>query len=629
MFHRITLTLTLLFILAHNPADAQQQVWMPADSVSYEWPTDATRYLSSTFGETRSAHLHAGIDIRTWGREGYRVFASRDGYIYRIGIGPHGYGHVIYMKHNDGSFTVYAHLNRFEESLQAYADSIRFIDYSYEIDLRPEKRFTYQKGDLIAFTGSTGVGPPHLHFEIRDPGFNPINPLLTDIRRFVLDELPPVFTQLAIEHLDDEHYRFQKFETRQATGNGSHYEFGEIRTSNPIGLAVNVHDRANRTPNSYAVHSLMVIHESDTLFHSVKDGFAFRETADMFVDRSYPILAQTRRGFQRLFVTDGNRLPIYRKAVNRGVLLKDEGSYPLRIVAKDIYGNRSEARVTVTFENTSAPDEITSVAAYPNPLPDPAGKQGRYPWIELTVNPEESLFASAGGPEMTPEPEFRDIILRFGSRRSVEKTVAPGRLEQIHTPDQKIWVTVPPGALYDTLNTRMEVIHSPNQIDIEFSQTRLPLKQPVYFNLILPEEFRDRDGLALFSVDPHRNRESFLSSNISDGMVRARMRQITNLRIRQDRIAPWVGRPQIEKNLAGLYIVKLPVVDQDTGIAFRNSTITVNGERGIIEYDPEKNVLIYYNPEFRPERENQIEYNVLDGAGNRTSRTVTVQYQPS
>ena len=47
----------------------------------YRWPIDISRHLSGTFGETRSAHFHSGLDIKTWGREGYPVFASERGYI--------------------------------------------------------------------------------------------------------------------------------------------------------------------------------------------------------------------------------------------------------------------------------------------------------------------------------------------------------------------------------------------------------------------------------------------------------------------------------------------------------------------------------------------------------------------
>ncbi|NBC65559.1 MAG: peptidoglycan DD-metalloendopeptidase family protein, partial [Bacteroidetes bacterium] len=210
------------------------------------WPTDATNQISSTFGETRSAHLHAGLDIRTWGQEGYKVFATRDGIIYRIGTGPHGYGNVLYMKHNDGSYSVYAHLNRFEPNLQAYTDSIRIKDYSFVInEVIEEDSLFYEKGELIAFTGSSGVGPPHLHFEIRNKDNEPVNPLLTNLS--VRDNLPPVFRQLGIEFLNPINLNHEGFEIKNARRNGSDYDFGEITVNQPVGLSINIHDRANNT----------------------------------------------------------------------------------------------------------------------------------------------------------------------------------------------------------------------------------------------------------------------------------------------------------------------------------------------------------------------------------------------
>ncbi len=79
----------------------------------YLWPTEASPYLTSTFAETRSAHFHAALDIKTWGQRGYEVYATRDGVVDRIAIGPRGYGKVVYLKHNDGSYSVYAHLLSF------------------------------------------------------------------------------------------------------------------------------------------------------------------------------------------------------------------------------------------------------------------------------------------------------------------------------------------------------------------------------------------------------------------------------------------------------------------------------------------------------------------------------------
>jgi len=630
MYHKLRpfLLLALLTFFAWPLsllAQEKSPISFLSDSTEYAWPTDATEYLSSTFGETRSSHLHSGIDIRTWGQEGYRVFASRDGEVYRIGIGPKGYGYVIYLKHSDGSYTVYAHLNRFEPELQSFADSIRLQDYSFELDHTLEnERIEYKKGEIIGFTGSTGVGPPHLHFEIRDPDFNPVNPLLTNLSRYVSDNIPPVFTQLGIEYLDSNNYRFKDFELFSAAKTDSVFDFGEIQVEGPLGLSVNVHDKANRTPNSYAVYSLMMVFESDTLFHSVKNSFSFSHSGDMFLDRSYPILSQTGRGFQRLYKVHGNRLPIYQKAVNEGVLHLKDGIYPIKIIAEDIYGNQSVAAVKLNVNRTEKGKPINYVATYP--APDPVSNKTVYDWLETTAVPEESLLASAG-PELI-SPDYQDVTFYYSGKQSVKKSLSPNKSDLLHTADQKLWIQFPGGSLYDTLNVRMEVIQTANQIDIELSPSELPISRSAKFNYILPEAFKERTQLALFSVDPFRNREKFIRADNSSGLIRASIDEITNLRIREDRIAPWVGRPEIVQNLAGMHIVRIPVKDGDTGVDYKKSSIIVNDEPGIAEYDPEEDYLIYYNPNFEPKSINSIDYRIYDGVGNQSSQSVEIRYNP-
>ena len=61
----------------------------------YRSPLDIPLYLSATFGELRNNSFHAGIDIKTQGVEGKRVYAVADGYVSRIGVSPFGYGNVV------------------------------------------------------------------------------------------------------------------------------------------------------------------------------------------------------------------------------------------------------------------------------------------------------------------------------------------------------------------------------------------------------------------------------------------------------------------------------------------------------------------------------------------------------
>lgn len=609
----------LFFDLNHSAA---QSLIIPADSVSYLWPTNASRQISSTFAETRSAHLHAGIDIKTWGREGYRIFATRDGVIHRIGMSPFGYGNVIYMKHDDNTYSIYAHLNRFEPELQAFADSIRFINYEAALDLVIEdQELFYKQGEIIGYSGSTGVGPPHLHFELRTSDFKPFNPLLTNLG--VIDSIPPVFRQLGIEFLDPGSLRHTGHEIHRAQRIGHIYDFGEIQIEQPIGISVDVHDKANDTNNQYAVYSLALIHEADTLFHSEANHFSYLNARHMFLDRSYPILAETRRGFQRLFRVNGNELPIYRNNINRGVIDFDTGTYPLQIVATDINGNSTTATLTLHVSGEKQHNIITSVPTYPD-LPESESTKSP---IFLSSSQIISQSLSAGPADHSDQRFYRiTSIFPFTSGQSTQKTLIPDAVSMLSTPNKNIWIQFPKNALYDTLELRFSIVRSGNEIEFNFEPDRLPLNGPIYFNFILPEDLRQNEHLALFSIDRYRNRLFFLPSQKSGRYLRATLHEISSLVLIEDLTAPWVGRARIDRNLAGNSIVIVPARDQLSGIDYRRSTITVNGEKGIIEYDPGKNLLIYYNPDFTPQTQNRVVIDVHDNAGNQITSEVTLIY---
>ncbi|REL33272.1 M23 family peptidase [Rhodohalobacter sp. SW132] len=623
LFHCL---LVLLFWSSSAIPGQTQDLSFLSDSVSYLWPTNASPYLSSTFGETRSAHLHSGIDIRTWGREGYEVYATRDGIVHRIGISPNGYGKVIYLKHDDGSFSVYAHLHRFEPELRAYADSVRLQDYRFEIDRVIEgENFRFNRGDIIGYTGSTGVGPPHLHFELRTPDFKPFNPLLTNLS--VADNLPPVFNGLAVEVLHPETLHFKEYRRVQPQSNQTGItDFGTIKTSEPIGLAVNVHDRANRTPNVYAVYELMTIADGDTLFHSKADRFGFGESQMMFLDRSYPILAATRRGYQRLFVVNGNRLPLYKSIKNRGVLALDAGIHKIDIIAKDIYGNESRATVNVEFENDISDLNISSVPAYPYHNFRQAGKRSQgHP---NSAKPAPSYFITesvTGGPSANGDRRY--IFTDRSNPESAGKTLIPGRKSTLPSINNRAWMDIPADALYDTLSVTMTYNTTGDIPAIRFSPNRLPVNRPLDITMILPESHRNLNGLGLYSYDEFRNRYVFIPSRIENGILKATINEFAELRIRQDQIAPWIGTPKISLDVDDGYVVHLPVTDTDSGIDYRRSEITVNGNPGIIEFDRDKKILIYYHPEFKPGTgTHQISATVYDRSGNRNTRLFTISH---
>ena len=168
----------------------------------YLWPTDAGTVRTSDFAEFRATHLHAGIDVSTGGRTGFKVFAARDGWLHSAYFEPGGYGWFLVLRHADGYHTCYAHLDRYADKVaQAYYGGLLKRGRSYGVLSFNRDTVRVRKGEVIAYTGATGAGPAHLHFEIRDADFNPVNPGLSPHLRPV-DSIPPEMKQLMLQPMD-------------------------------------------------------------------------------------------------------------------------------------------------------------------------------------------------------------------------------------------------------------------------------------------------------------------------------------------------------------------------------------------------------------------------------------------
>ena len=165
----------------------------------YRNPLDIPIYLSATFGELRPNHLHAGLDIKTQGVEGKKVYAVADGYISRIGVSPYGYGNVLYITHYDGYTSVYAHLQRFSGEIAKYVKQYQYKHKKFTSQIYPDQdKFPIKKGDLIAYSGNSGgSGGPHLHFEIRHTASEkPVNPLFFGLN--VEDNVRPLIQGVSV-----------------------------------------------------------------------------------------------------------------------------------------------------------------------------------------------------------------------------------------------------------------------------------------------------------------------------------------------------------------------------------------------------------------------------------------------
>ncbi len=328
-----------------------------AHAQNYLWPTTASRHLSSSFCEYRPAHYHSAIDIKTWNREGYPVFAIDDGEIYRIRISPFGYGKVLYLKLKDGHYAVYAHLKKFVPKIERAVFRQQLKKMRYSIDWYP-KNWPVKRGELLAYTGQTGIGVPHLHFEIRDSLQHPLNPLAF-YKGEIKDTIAPILQELLVIPL-----------TAQSTVNGSHlpriiplikdknhhYRLQDsLSASGTIGLALRSYDLADGVYNKFTYYQTHLFWDGKEVFNVSYDTLDFAKTLLADVEIYYPFKSLLHKRFRKLFIEPFNTLPFYHRSPGNGYLHMAGTNHRFRLVVRDFFGNTSVIQSKIRCEFVAAP----------------------------------------------------------------------------------------------------------------------------------------------------------------------------------------------------------------------------------------------------------------------------------
>ncbi|MFV1884690.1 MAG: M23 family metallopeptidase [Balneola sp.] len=596
-----------------------------AQEQDYLWPTDASQHLTSTFGETRSAHYHSGLDIKTWGQEGYRVFASKDGVVYRLGVSVEGYGKVIYLKHTDGAITVYAHLQRFNDHLQAYIDSVRMKDYSFETDLSVEHlNMKVSQGEVIGYTGSTGVGPPHLHFEIRKDEDTPINALRSNLT--VKDTIPPSISAMLVFPLSPETtIRNSKFPQlyypfKDDSGNVS---FRTIEANGPIGVAISNFDEANEVTNKYATYELGLLNQGDTLFYGRLDEFKFEEDDIMFLDR-IPDMGANRRSYQTLYKKDGPTNPFYRIVDPRTSINPGDSIAWFTIFAKDYYGNESNAYFSVDGASFNPDHKKKNI-------PDPLHK---WFWTEDWVfNGTETIDLKNFDYKLSQVWDSKNnqylLVIRESeialSQFMLLSRFAPTGTYSFKTPDKKLTVRFPSDSFFDTLSVVSYTDYLDGYPYFNLQPAMIPSRKSFKVEYYMGDDFEEGNKYQLFRIDRTRDRITSVDSKLIGRTIHGYPSDLGEFIIMPDNEPPVLQTPKIIKTSYGKWLVQIFAEDSLTGINFKDSQAFVNGERGILEYDNEEDLLIYYNPGFVPKKENLVTLTVYDKAGNKITKSFQIR----
>lgn len=508
----------------------------------YVWPTNASRYLTSSFGESRPRRFHAGIDVKTWNKTGYQAIATRSGYIERMVVSPFGYGRALYLRLDTGEVAVYAHLERFNTALQAVAERQQEAagEFRLDVSFRPGM-LPAKQGEVIGYTGDTGIGVPHLHFEIRDRHGRPTNPLSRNFP--VLDQVAPTVTGLAVTPLTpgaliDGDFLPQVF--RPVNANGRFVIPQPIRVAGRVGLAVAAFDRVSGVHNQFGVYRYQLFVDDSLQFQSQFDRLSFEENKLIELVQDFALNQQGQGRMHRLFRDPANTLAIYTHLnAHAGAVLAGPaasglaglsdsdgllspaftvadapglalGEHDFRVVAEDYYGNartvsgklvvvpqftitvtareQQPNRIICTVKSLSPPHEVKEVAA--------AVLVGGTQWRELAavyrqIDPTDSALALeiTGGeayagtpfsPEFAPVPAEEPDVFVHHQGAAVVRFVAT---DQNGLPSLPFYLTTNAAAAGATpfqLTVRKDF--QPQFLRVEISATRV-LREPPQLTL--------------------------------------------------------------------------------------------------------------------------------------------------
>jgi len=525
-------------------------------------PLEIPMVLSGSFGELRSNHFHSGLDIKTQQRSGIPIYAPADGYVSRIKVGHYGYGKALYIKHTNGYSTVYAHLQKYEATIQDFVKQNQYKKERYEIELFPtESELLVKKGDLIAYTGNSGSsGGPHLHYEIRDSYSRPMNPMLFGLE--IPDSKNPIVTSIfaypsggdASVNKSAEPVKLRLIKQRDGT-----YKTERISAYGKIGFGVASTDQQNGAYNKNGVYRIKTSYNGKPKIDIKFEKFSFDETRylNRYIDYTY--YKEHKIKIQKLFRQTNNPLSIITQEDNNGfVNVADGFSSNFTIEIEDYQGNLAQITVPVTGNK----DSLVVKKQIPKDLQYvPAVSSSTIQRGVFTLDVPKNAFYQG---------TYLDI-----------KTSG------------------------DTLHLHRDIIpvHKNISISMDISNYNTSDKNKLYI-----------------ARQAYKNTSYYTTTRRENDILTAKTRILGSYSLFMDTIAPSIKAANFKdgKWISNNKTLKINIEDSHSGISSYRATL--NGRFILMEYNYKKDVLTYdFNDHIVTDTQNNLRLIVTDNVGNSTT----------
>lgn len=550
---------------------AQSTVYNSTIMDGYIPPLSTTTKLSASFGELRSNHFHSGLDFKTEQRTGLPVYSITDGYISRISVMPNGYGKALYITHNDGYTSVYAHLDKFKKEIKDYVRSKQYEKetFAINIDTLSANLFPIKQGELIAYSGNSGSsGGPHLHFEIRETESEcPITPIYKSLK--IKDNTPPrvnrikIYTESNATKIEGSNTD-KKFDTKYLNGKMTINDNVPIEIAGSFSLGINSYDQTDGEQNKNGIKGYEIIVDETAVYKFDISKFSFNESRFINVVKDYAEFKNNNSNYYKTHITDSNPLQFYTTNLKNGLFIfEDNEIHKIRIEVYDHLYNTQVLEFRIKSKPIITPDIVNKPT-----------KGKLFQWNKTNSYEHENFKI-----ESEPKAFYKDVDFTI--------TVKPKQANTL----SKVYVT----------------------------DRNIPLMLPVTISIKddnIPQEIKDKTFIA--NIDKN-GKLVYLGGKWTNGIITTKTSTLGSFTIACDTLAPIIKAINIANNkiITSQGNIKLTLTDDLSGID--KITPRLNNKWILMDWDPKFKTLIYTFDDKLIKGTNTFEIDVTDKVGNLQS----------
>lgn len=534
-----------------------------SQEIDFHTPIDAPFDLSGTFGEFRS-RFHTGIDFKSRGVQGQKIFSIEDGYVSRIEVNNYGYGKVIYIDHLNGFTSVYAHLKNFNPELDEYIKSELYKSKRNSIKKFPKtNQLRINKGEVIGYSGNTGRSfGPHLHFEIRDTkSQDAINPLMFNYS--YKDDERPIIRGLYIINENNSLVRNSPIRKKVKKINDSTYTVDDFEYNGKIGIGLDIYDiQYKNLYNQNGVYKVELFIDSILKYSYKMDKIKFSENHYKKIMYDYLSLAQKNKKVLKIYTPRNSDLSFLKNNKFNGIINSDSiRDNSLLVRVSDWNGNSSSIKF-----NLKANDSIS--------------RRSSYNGIEILTNQNYTLNKNSSIIEIGKNTFYDDLLMNISYQS-------------------------------DTLNLGKEK-------DPFRSSIRIKLPHKISDTLELRQSFVGKIINGKISYISSKKNKSYIYANTSS---------LGEYIISKDTLKPDIKAINFKNNsnIKVKNILKLRLKDDLSGI--KNYSSYFNGNWALFEYEPKSNMIFHnLSDGIIKDGENELIIKYEDGVGNKGVYQTKVYY---